>query len=294
MEVASLPIEQIKITGHNFRELFQVEELAQSLKHDGQLQPIVITPDKQLISGERRLRAMKMAGLKVIDCRFKSVHNDDHLRALGVIENLQREDYTPSESARAIAWYKNYCQKNGHVTTKQDVGRGRKKNPSEHNFAEKLSKETGIGESTIGRKARIGERMSDCVAAALDDGDINEKQVEQLVRADKEVQDRIVDDVKGKGLEETKSIVEHEIKNAPPQMKIDGVPLETFAQRLYKDIERLEDKIQIALEKKIWRENGSDSSRFIHFFRQHLDFCVYMEKELDREPDPNKGFVRSL
>ncbi|MEZ4742321.1 MAG: ParB/RepB/Spo0J family partition protein [Bdellovibrionota bacterium] len=284
MEVATLPIDQIKVTGHNFREVFEVNELADSLKHDGQLQPIVVTHDKRLISGERRLRAAQLAGLKLVDCKYQDVRDDDHLRALGVIENLQREDYTPSESARAIAWYKTYCQRNGHVTTRHDGGRGRKKNPMDRTFAEKVSEETGIGESTVARKARIGEKMSDSVAAALDDGDINEKQAEQLVRVNKELQDEIVDDVKGKDIHETKAIVEDKIKNAPPQVKIDGVPVETFAQRLFKDMERLEDKIQIAFERKIWCENGSETSRFVHFFRQHLDFCVYLEKALDRDP----------
>ena len=80
-----------------------IEELANSIKEHGVLQPLVVRPrgeGYELIAGERRLRAAKMAGLKKVPIVIRNASNQDSLE-IALIENVQREDIGPMERARA-------------------------------------------------------------------------------------------------------------------------------------------------------------------------------------------------
>ncbi|MFI3290028.1 MAG: ParB/RepB/Spo0J family partition protein [Rikenellaceae bacterium] len=77
----------------------QLEELAQSIKELGIIQPITLRngEDKYIIiSGERRWRAARMAGLKEIPAFIRDV-NDEQMHLMALVENLQREDLNPIE-----------------------------------------------------------------------------------------------------------------------------------------------------------------------------------------------------
>ena len=84
-----------------------LEELAGSMRQHGVLQPVVVTRGAAgggyyLIAGERRWRAAQLAGLERIPAVVRDVESDDDRLALALIENLQREDLTPIEEARAF------------------------------------------------------------------------------------------------------------------------------------------------------------------------------------------------
>ncbi len=83
-----------------------LEELAESIRRQGILQPIVVrSVDKQryeIIAGERRWRATQLAGLDTIPCVLKEV-SDDAAIAMALIENIQREDLNAMEEAVALA-----------------------------------------------------------------------------------------------------------------------------------------------------------------------------------------------
>ena len=78
-------------------------ELSESIKTQGILQPLLVRQDKtgyELITGERRLRAAKRAGLSQVPVLLKRV-NDDKLLEMAIVENIQREDLNPIEEAEA-------------------------------------------------------------------------------------------------------------------------------------------------------------------------------------------------
>ncbi|MFW5998431.1 MAG: ParB/RepB/Spo0J family partition protein [Bacillota bacterium] len=81
-----------------------LEELAQSIKNNGVLQPITVREAKpelyQLVTGERRWRACKLIGLKKVPAIIKE-YSDDQMMEIALIENLQREDLNPIEEAQA-------------------------------------------------------------------------------------------------------------------------------------------------------------------------------------------------
>jgi len=103
--VVFVPIDAIEANPDQPRRTFDLDalqELAQSIKTFGIIQPITIrklSKDKyQVISGERRLRASKIAGLKELPAYIREV-NDQELLEMGLVENIQREDLNALEVA---------------------------------------------------------------------------------------------------------------------------------------------------------------------------------------------------
>ncbi len=81
----------------------ELEELSRSVKEQGIVQPLLVRQDHtgyELISGERRLRAAKKAGLSRVPVLLKSI-TDSELLVISIIENVQRQDLNPLEEAEA-------------------------------------------------------------------------------------------------------------------------------------------------------------------------------------------------
>lgn len=102
---ASLPIASIVTNPDQPRKSFdetQLSELSDSIKQNGVLQPILVRKkgDKyEIVAGERRYQASKLAGLKEIPAIVRDI-DDAEVFQLALIENLQRSDLTPIEEAR--------------------------------------------------------------------------------------------------------------------------------------------------------------------------------------------------
>jgi len=103
----NVPIESIEPNQLQPRRVFQNErlsELAQSIRANGIIQPLVVRKvgDRlQLVAGERRWRAAKLAGLQAVPVVIRDVP-DDRLLEITLIENIQREDLNPIETANAF------------------------------------------------------------------------------------------------------------------------------------------------------------------------------------------------
>jgi ParB family chromosome partitioning protein len=103
--VLHVPVENIRPNPHQPRTEFDEErlgELSHSIKKHGLIQPITVRyiGEKrfELISGERRLRASKLAGIDEIPAYIREV-NDEDIISYALIENIQREDLNPIEVA---------------------------------------------------------------------------------------------------------------------------------------------------------------------------------------------------
>tara|TARA_B100000575_G_scaffold293351_1_gene304465 strand:+ start:3373 stop:4248 length:876 start_codon:yes stop_codon:yes gene_type:complete len=79
----------------------EIENLAKSIKNIGIIQPITVREIKgnkyEIISGERRFRATKKAGLETIPCYIKGIENDSEILKMSLVENIQRVDLDPIE-----------------------------------------------------------------------------------------------------------------------------------------------------------------------------------------------------
>jgi ParB family transcriptional regulator, chromosome partitioning protein len=106
--VSEIPVDQVVRGRYQPRRSFSEEglaELAASIRAQGLMQPIVVRPRVhggfELIAGERRWRAARLAGLERIPAVVREV-GDEQASAMALIENIQREDLSPLEEAHAL------------------------------------------------------------------------------------------------------------------------------------------------------------------------------------------------
>ena len=135
--VRVLPVERIEANPQNPRIAFNeetLEELASSIREHGVLQPVLVRPLDdgrfQLIAGERRWRASKLAGQPTIPALVEDIDDDTALE-IALIENLQREDISPLDEA---AMYDRMIRDHGYSIRK---------------LAEKLGKDKGYLENRL-------------------------------------------------------------------------------------------------------------------------------------------------
>ncbi len=135
--VRIIPIDRIEANPEQPRLAFDagtLEELASSIREHGVLQPILVRPldatHYQLIAGERRWRASRIAGLSTIPALIEDIDDDTALE-IAIIENLQREDLSPLDEA---AMYDRMVREHGYSIRK---------------LADKLGKDKGYLENRL-------------------------------------------------------------------------------------------------------------------------------------------------
>lgn len=106
--VRSLPLSLLEPNRFQPRTSFKeegLEELAESIRAQGVIQPIVVTPGASggytIIAGERRWRAARRAGLEEVPVVVREIRDDRQLLEMALVENLQRSDLNPVEEAEA-------------------------------------------------------------------------------------------------------------------------------------------------------------------------------------------------
>ncbi|MBK6879576.1 MAG: ParB/RepB/Spo0J family partition protein [Elusimicrobia bacterium] len=107
--VIKIPVDKVRPNRHQPRTRFtpdSLAELAESIKVHGLAQPLLVTTsavpgEYELVAGERRLRAARMAGLVDVPCVVRQL-TDRERHELSLIENIQREDLNPLEEAESM------------------------------------------------------------------------------------------------------------------------------------------------------------------------------------------------
>lgn len=108
--VSHIPVEKVLKNPHQPRQNWnepKLTELAESIKQNGLIQPILVRPmgdGYQLIAGERRLRAMQIAGNTTIPSIIRHA-SEEQMIEWALIENIHRADLNPIERARAYSHY---------------------------------------------------------------------------------------------------------------------------------------------------------------------------------------------
>ena len=107
-DIVEIPLTEIRSNPYQPRKEFDEEslkEFAESIKEHGIIQPIIVKKSikgYELIAGERRTRASKMAGKETIPAIIRDF-NDDEMMEIALIENIQRENLNPIEEAEALS-----------------------------------------------------------------------------------------------------------------------------------------------------------------------------------------------
>lgn len=180
----------------------EIENLAQSIKDKGILQPLVVTEigeDKyQLIAGERRLRAAKLAGLSTVSVVIKNGITDQDKAELALIENIQRQNLNPIERAKGFA----ELQHKFNIT--QEI----------------IAQQLDISRSAVANTLRY-LKLPEKVQNALATGDITEGHAKIIAGLDNpELQEQVLDNIINNALNvrQTAKVVKKEPDNVQNQV----------------------------------------------------------------------------
>ena len=105
-EIIEIDIDELRVNPYQPRKVFDekaLKELSDSIKEHGVFQPIIVKKSikgYEIVAGERRYRASKLAGLKTIPAIIRDF-NDEQMMEIALLENLQRENLTAIEEAEA-------------------------------------------------------------------------------------------------------------------------------------------------------------------------------------------------
>jgi ParB family transcriptional regulator, chromosome partitioning protein len=224
-----IPISRIHPNPYQPRKRFDAEGLAAltaSIAANGVIQPILVSETVdgyQLVAGERRLRAAHAAGLERIPAVVRQLIDRDQLE-LALVENLQRADLDPLETADA---YRQLINRFGfsHDDVANRVGRAR---------------------STVANTLRLLD-LAPAVQAAIADGRLSEGHGRALGGIATELQTRVLDSVVGQELSvrQTEELVR---RLREPRATPDAA---TPAHKSDPDLERVEEDLRRALGTKV-------------------------------------------
>lgn len=175
---------------HNFR-LEQLQELADSIAHNGIMQPILVRPidnegNYEIIAGERRWRAAKLADLKTVPVIIREL-SDKLALELAIVENIQRADLSPVEEA---AGYQRLIDEFDYTQEElaETVGKSRSHIANLLrllNLPEEIKEMLDKGDLTMGHaRALLGSQDALHLAEEVVRKGLNVRQTEALARRD--------------------------------------------------------------------------------------------------------------
>ena len=250
--IAITKVEPNRKQPRKFFDEDKLQELADSIKQFGLLQPILVQDRKdyyEIIAGERRWRAARLAGLKEVPVIIKN-YSDQEIVEIALIENIQREDLNPIEEAQA---YKRLVEE---FNLKQDE------------VAERVSKSRAAVTNSI-RLLKLGDRVQQMV---IDDMISTGHARALLAVEDEEEQYNLAQKI----FDEKLSVrdIEKMVKNLHKPVKVKKLD-DKALQAIYLDIE---DKLKQKLSTKVAvTSKGEGTGKIEIEFYSHEDLERILE-----------------
>jgi ParB family transcriptional regulator, chromosome partitioning protein len=214
-----------------------MRSLIESVTEHGIIQPILVTETidgYQLVAGERRLRAAIAVGLERVPAVVRQLADREQLE-LALVENLQREDLDPIETANA---YRQLIDEFGFSQ-------------------EQLSRRVGRARTTVANTLRLLDAPAS-VQTAVGSGEISEGHARALGGLAPEAQERVLDSVIGQGLSvrQTEELVRR-LREPRPE------PSVREAKSTDPDMERVEEDLRRALGTKVSLARSRHGGRIV-------------------------------
>ncbi len=259
-EVLQIPVNSIRPNPYQPRRTFRwedLEELAQSIYENGLLQPITVRAiangEYELVAGERRLRAAKMAGMAEIPSIVVEV-TEEASAVYAVIENLQRRDLHFFEEAHAIA------------RLSKEFGMDR----------EQLARRLGKSPSAVSNKLRLLNLPEDIRAKIVNYG-LTERHARAILRLPAyQLMQEVVEAVAAHGLNvaATEALVEQLLtESAAPQAQEKQKPKEV---KIFKDVKLFLNTLDHAV--LTMRKNGIHADSFQKETDGYVEYVVRIHK----------------
>ena len=156
-DIKEIPLSEIRSNPYQPRKKFDEEalnELAESIKHYGVFQPVIVKKSIKgydLIAGERRVKASRLAGLEKIPAIVKDL-SDELMREIALLENLQRENLTAIE----LAWAYKGIIDSLHITQDELANKIGKSRSSITNILGLLNLPTSVQNMVLDGKLSMG------------------------------------------------------------------------------------------------------------------------------------------
>jgi len=255
-EVLHLPVDCVKANPYQPRKFFEranLEELAASIREYGVLQPISVRMTNgytyELVAGERRLRASKLAGHSTIPAIVVRV-NDQESAVLAIIENLQRDNLNYIEEAEGFS---NLIEDYGFTQ-------------------EELARKIGKSQSTIANKIRL-LRLSAALQRFLVENGLSERHARAVLKLTNEEDQAMVLERAAKEdltVARTEALVEQvlERKNSPPANKRE-------IRRFVKDVRIFTNTIKNAVD--IMNQFGVKAEYIVEEGERGMDIVIALQ-----------------
>lgn len=192
-KIVQISVDQIHASRYQPRLKFDEEalvELSESIKENGLIQPVTvrqINDHYEIIAGERRYRACKLAGYKEVPCYIMSP-SEDQAAQMALVENVQREDLSAIEEARSYL----QIMRQSNLTQEQ------------------VAKKIGKSQSAVANKIRL-LNLPDEIQEGVIDGKITERHARAMLSAPSNKQKDVYHEILEKSMtvRETELYIEH-------------------------------------------------------------------------------------
>lgn len=213
-----LGIDEIKVSDRIRKDFGNIQELAEDIKENGLINPPVVTPDNELIAGERRLKACKSLGYQQIEVRVMSVKDSEHQLQIEISENENRKDFTFTER---MDWVKR-MERIEIIKAKERMGQGTPTLAEQGEVRDIVADKSGFGSHGTLDKAKFIANNADADLIKQ----LNEKQItvnkayQETKKANEQVDDLLTENKRlNKELSKTPEPKEH-----PEPIEVEVIP----------------------------------------------------------------------
>ena len=228
-EIEDLPLAEVRPNPYQPRKNFdekKLAELAESIKENGVLQPIIVRQDQggyEIIAGERRFRAAKSLGWEKIPAIVNNL-DDQQTASLALIENLQRENLNPIDEAQA---YEQLMQLNDLTQTQ-------------------LAQDIGKSQSYVANKLRL-LKLAEPVQEYLAKGGLSARHGRAILGLSEEDQVKLAEEIVEKGLS-VKETEERAAKLANPKPAVKKKAVVRYGRDMQLQINTIKQAVKLAKE----------------------------------------------
>lgn len=274
-EIIYLPVDRVTPNPYQPRKFFRkesIEELARSIKEYGVMQPISVRlingVSYELVAGERRLRATRLAGLNTIPAIVVNIKDQDSAM-IAMIENIQRENLNFIEEAEG---YQNLIE--------------------DYSFTqEELAKRIGKSQSTIANKVRI-LRLSKKVQKFIIEHELSERHARALLKiVNEDIQMEILQKVVEQGLtvKKTEELVD-KVLGKSKEVTEEG-KRDIKIKRLVKDFRLFSNSIKQSID--IMKESGFGTDYIMDEIDGGYEILITISYPKDNEQDFTKNIQQT-
>ena len=261
-EIVTIPVNDIRPNPHQPRKTFNwsdLEELAQSIYQNGLLQPITVreicTGRYELVAGERRLRASKMAGLAEIPAIVVNI-SEEKSAVYAVIENLQRKDLHFFEEAQAIE----------QLNRKFGMNR------------ERIAKKLGKSPSAVSNKLRL-LNLPESIRSRIVSNGLTERHARAILRLpDYELMSEVVDAIINNCLNvsETELLITRLLEENSSQQVVEKKEKPRNI-KIFRDVKLFINTLDHAV--MTMRKNGIDANSYHKETENYTEYVVRINKQ---------------